>query len=165
MKICRQTIISCLIAVLLVSLLSSCSDKTSIDKTTGVSADDAEMNAAIAEARRTLPQFWKVFDKPEHGEKNFCLKVAIKDKGETEHIWMADITRTNDGIFGTVGNDPEFVHNVQFKQRASISQDQISDWLYLRADGKMVGNYTLRVLLKKMPSSEADQYKPTLADP
>ncbi len=29
-----------------------------------VSSEDAEMNAAIAKARETLPQFWRVFEKP-----------------------------------------------------------------------------------------------------
>jgi uncharacterized protein YegJ (DUF2314 family) len=32
-------------------------------------------------------------------------------------------------------------------------------------NGKMVGNYTLRVLFKQMSVSEAEKYKAMLADP
>ena len=59
------------------ALVAGCSKE---DKVISVAPDDAEMNAAIAKARETLPEFWQVFDKPEHGEKGFALKVRTKEK-------------------------------------------------------------------------------------
>jgi uncharacterized protein YegJ (DUF2314 family) len=40
----------------------------------------------------------------------------------------------------------------------------MADWSYFR-DGKMVGNYTLRPLMKQMPAAEAEQLKKILAEP
>src|SRR5262252_4413003 len=94
---------SFLVAVALV-LLTACSKK---DKTYDVAADDPEMTAAIASARATLPQFWQVYAKPEHGETNFSLKVKITDSNGVEHFWAVDIERRANGkIMGTINNDP-----------------------------------------------------------
>jgi hypothetical protein len=38
------------------------------------------------------------------------------------------------------------------------------DWLYMR-DGKMVGNETLKPLLKKMPAAEVNRLKSIKAEP
>jgi uncharacterized protein YegJ (DUF2314 family) len=122
------------------------------------------MNAAIAKARETLPQFWARFDHPAPGETNFCLKVMIKDGGETEHFWVDNVEKKDGKTFGNISNDPEYVHNVKLGQRIEIPEQDISDWFYMR-DGKMVGNYTLRVLFKHMPADEVAKYKAILADP
>ena len=150
--------------VLLLPLLTSCSDYGSKDKVISVAEDDPDMMAAIAKARGLLPQFWQVFDNREHGETNFCLKVKITDKDKAEHFWAVNIERKDDKIFGTINNDPEIVHNIKIGDRIWIPEDDISDWLYTR-DGKMVGNYTLRVLFKQMSASEVEKYKAMLADP
>jgi uncharacterized protein YegJ (DUF2314 family) len=149
-----------LLAVLL-SLFTACSKK---DKTFGVAADDAEMTAAIAKARASLPQFWEVFDKHERGESDFSLKVKITDKHGTEHFWTADIKRDAGKIMGTIDNDPDVVANVKRGDRIEIPEADISDWFYMR-DGKMVGNRTLVPLLKSMPPKEAEFYKKLLAEP
>jgi uncharacterized protein YegJ (DUF2314 family) len=65
---------------------------------------------------------------------------------------------------GTINNDPNKVSTVKLGERIEIPEADISDWMYLR-DGKVVGNYTLRPLLKKMPAKEAEQLRKLLADP
>jgi uncharacterized protein YegJ (DUF2314 family) len=136
----------------------------SSDQTISVSDDDAIMNAAIAKARSTLPDFWQVFEKPQKSESNFALKVKITDGQEVEHFWAIDIERKDGKILGTINNDPEMVHNVKTGQRITIGEADISDWLYMR-DGKMVGNFTLRALFDKMPKNEVEKMKKILADP
>lgn len=153
-----------LMVALLAMGLTSCSKHSGSGDTIGVSQDDADMNAAIAKARSTLPQFWQVFDHPDHGEKGFCLKVKITDKDQVEHFWAADIERTNNVIKGTISNDPEYVHSVKNGDRITIPEADISDWLYAR-DEKMVGNYTLRALFKQMPADEVEKYKKIMAEP
>ena|SRR5882724_5032584 len=56
-----------------------------------VLAADAEMNAAIARARDTLPTFWASYDAPKPTESGHCLKVRFAGDGYVEHIWMADV--------------------------------------------------------------------------
>lgn len=148
------------IAVLF-SLLPACSKK---DKVFNVEANDPEMIAAIAKARETLPQFWQVFDKRALGESDFSLKVKITDENGTEHFWATDIERRDGKTLGTINNDPGIVASVKLGDRIDILDVDISDWLYIR-DGKMVGNETLKPLLKSMPPAESERLKSMMANP
>lgn len=151
-----------LLTVLLsLSLITACSRR---DKTVNIDDDDPEMNAAIAKARETLPDFWMAFDRKDTNESTFALKVEISDKAGSEHFWLNNIEKENGKIFGTINNDPNIVRTVKLGERIEIPEADISDWLYER-DGKMVGNFTLRVLFKKMPPAEVARYKRMLADP
>ena len=145
----------------LTTLFTACSRP---DPVINVADDDPEMVAAIAKARGTLPQFWKTFDKPEHGEKDFALKVKITDQKGTEHFWAIDIERRNGKIMATINNDPDVVATVKLGDRIPIPEADISDWMYMR-DGKMVGNETLKPLFKSMPPKEVEQLKSIMADP
>lgn len=149
------------IAVVLVSLLSACSKR---DKAISVEDNDPEMVAAIAKARETLPQFWQVYEKREPGETDFALKVSITDKAGTEHFWATDIERRDGRTMGTINNDPNIVSSVKLGDRIELTMANISDWLYMR-DGKMVGNETLRPLLKTMPAAEAEKLRSMMASP
>jgi uncharacterized protein YegJ (DUF2314 family) len=119
---------------------------------------DPEMAAAIAKARGALPSFWKALEHPGAGEEGFALKVAIKDGKDVEHFWLLDIARDGDKLSGTINNEPEIVGNVSNGERYEFTDADISDWLYMRK-GKMVGNETMRPLLKRMPKSQAEQYR------
>jgi uncharacterized protein YegJ (DUF2314 family) len=150
-----------LATVALLAALAACSDR---DEIISIRPDDAEMNAAIAKARESLPQFWQVFEKRGRGESDFALKVKITDNNGTEHFWATDIERRDGSVRGTINNDPNIVAKVKLGDRLTIPEADISDWLYMR-DGRMVGNHTLRVLVKKMSAREAEQYRKLMADP
>ena len=122
------------------------------------------MNAAISKARGSLTEFWKLFEHPEHGETDFCLKVMIRDGTEIEHFWVRNLENKAGKIFGTVNNDPDIVHSVKLGDRIQVPEADISDWLYMQS-GKMHGNYTLRVLFKQMSAAEVLKNKQMLADP
>lgn len=159
LKVFPQTVVCLLLLSILA--LTGCSKA---DKTISVADDDPEMLAAIAKARETLPKFWTEFDHPQPKEENFCLKVKIRDGKETEHFWVDKIEKKDGKISGSIANDPDLVHNVKMGQRVEIPDADISDWFYMR-DGKLAGNYTLRVLFKQMPAAEVAKYKAILADP
>jgi uncharacterized protein YegJ (DUF2314 family) len=53
---------------------------------------------------------------------------------------------------------------VKLGQRVAIPEDQISDWLYLKR-GKMVGNETVRVLMKHSSPEEAKRIKEMFLKP
>ena len=146
--------------------LAACSRSGSsyADRTINVEGDDAEMVAAIAKARESLPHFWQVFGHPERGENDFALKVKISDTYGDEHFWAIDIERQDGKITGTINNDPNIVRSVKFGDRIAIPEADISDWLYMR-EGKMVGNFTLRILFKQMPQKEVEAYKAIMTDP
>jgi uncharacterized protein YegJ (DUF2314 family) len=134
------------------------------DRVIGVPDRDAEMNAAIASARTSLPKFWEALAHPAPGEEVFSLKVAISDRGKTEHFWLVDVEQRNGRIFGTINNTPETVTNVRLGQRYEFTEDKISDWMFLR-NRKIVGNETMRPLLKRMTPAEAARFRSMLESP
>jgi uncharacterized protein YegJ (DUF2314 family) len=134
------------------------------DKVIGVESQDAEMNAAIASARNTLTEFWRAFEHPPDGAKGFALKVRISDKGKTEHFWLTEIQRKGDKISGLISNDPSSVMIVKPGQRYEFTGAEITDWMFLR-NGKIVGNLTLRPLLKRMEPEQAEYYRRMLQKP
>jgi len=127
--------------------------------------DDSEMKEAKAKARTNILHFWQKLENPASNEERFVLKVEMPySSKDTEHIWVKDIERKNGMIRGTVGNDPKYVKYVKYGQRVEFEDSQISDWMY-RRDGKIVGNYSLRTLLPRMPPADAARYRAILAEP
>lgn len=158
-----KTLLNLFLFGLLLPCIALCGCSRS-DSTIGIADDDPEMIAAINKARGALPLFWSKFEHPGPGETNFCLKVMIHDSGHTEHFWVNTLDKKDGKLSGNISNEPEFVHNVKLGQRIDIPDADISDWFYMR-DGKMVGNYTLRVLFDHMPPDEVAKYRALLADP
>ena len=124
--------------------------------------DQAEMDAAIARARREVDNFIAVLERRQGSD--FDVKVPITDKGKTEHFWVTDVTYQNGVFAGTIGNDPAVVTNVRYGQPWRATKAEISDWCFMR-DGKMHGNYTMRPLLKTLSKEQADEFRAILADP
>lgn len=122
------------------------------------------MNAAISQARESLPHFWQVFDTRDRGESDFALKVRIKDRHGTEHFWVTDLRRDGGKVYGLIGNDPNTVTTVKLGDEIEVPNGDITDWLYMR-DGKMVGNYTVRPLFKEMSAEEVERVKSMMAEP
>jgi len=159
MKHTTRTLVA--LAAVLISLFTGCSKR---DKVVNVEENDPEMLVAIAKARESLPQFWQVFEDRGRGESDFALKVKITDKNGTEHFWATEIERKDGRTMATINNDPNIVASVKLGDRIEIPEADISDWLYMR-DEKMVGNETLRPLLKRMPAEEAEKLEAMMADP
>lgn len=145
----------------LLVVLAACAKR---DRVVTVADDDAEMTAAIARARETLPHFWTSLERPQPGDTDFALKVRISDARGVEHFWANDPERRDGAIFGTIGNDPALVAKVKLGDRIEIPAADISDWTFMRG-GKIHGNYTLRPLLKHLPADEAARFRSVLADP
>lgn len=136
----------------------------SADPVIDVSADDPEMNAAIAQARELLPHFCQVFENPTQGESDFSLKVRIEDGDNVEYFWVTDVRRDAGKIHGVIANEAIRVRNVMLGDEIEVVDDSIADWLYWR-DGRMVGNFTLRALFRHMPDEQVEKLKAMMAEP
>jgi uncharacterized protein YegJ (DUF2314 family) len=129
-----------------------------------VRAADAEMNAAIAHARDTLPTFWASYDAPKPTETGHCLKVRFAGDGYVEHIWMADVEKLLNGKYsGRFSNEPSNLPGDIFDQ-AEFEQASITDWMFMRND-KIVGGETIKLLLKSMPKETADAMRARMEQP
>ncbi|SES86666.1 YegJ family protein [Thorsellia anophelis] len=127
-----------------------------------IEENDPEMEKAIAEARRTYENFFIAQQEKGAELSSFAMKVLIKDpsNGESEHIWLSDITRENDKMTGTIANQPVYITNVKYGDRYDFTLNDLSDWSYA-TENKMEGNFTMCVLFKVMAEDEVAYYKDT----
>ncbi len=121
----------------------------------GVAESDAEMNAAMDEARSTLPGFLEELENADPGAF-YSIKARFDEGPDTEHIWLVEITNADGVLGGVINNEPLALTSVAFGQRVSVSRDRVSDWLIVR-DGKYRGGFTLRQLRKNMTAAEQRQ--------
>jgi uncharacterized protein YegJ (DUF2314 family) len=144
---------------------------------TGVPAEDrspvvtvpsasAEMNAAIAKARATLPTFWISYGAPKPSESGHSLKVRFANAtNDGEHIWIAEVRKLADGRYsGRFANEPRWLPGKKAGDPVEFKEVDISDWMFMRND-KIVGGETIRVLLKSLPKRDADALRARLETP
>lgn len=114
--------------------------------------DDAAMEAAIAEARATLPLFLAhALDDDGYGVEGAVVKVGFPAQGATdmatEHIWVSPFARDADGgLIGLLANAPVDLGDLQQGDRVEFSEDMISDWHLTAPSGLYWGSYTSRVM-------------------
>jgi uncharacterized protein YegJ (DUF2314 family) len=129
----------------------------------GVRAADAEMNAAIAHARDTLPTFWASCDAPKPTEIGHALKVRFDVGAEVEY--MSDVKKLSDGSYsGRFANEPSDLLGKNIGDQVKFKQIDISDWMFMRNE-KVVGGETIKALLKSMPKEEADALRARMEQP
>lgn len=121
---------------------------------------DREMNAAIAQARTSLPHFVDRY-RAGRGERH-AVKVAIPrpDSGN-EHIWMSLTGIEGDVFVGRIANEPVYIDYEQGDVYRA-PKAQISDWTY-REGGLDHGSYTTRVMLKRLTPEQRQQLDLKLA--
>ena len=131
-----------------------------------LSSGNAEMNAAIAKGRATLPAFWASYDTPKPSETGHSLKVRFPNpRNNGEHIWMADVKKTaDDGYSGRFANAPRDLPGKKAGEVALFKETDISDWMFMR-NGKIVGGETIKPLLKAMPKADADALRARMETP
>ena len=116
-----------------------------------VEEDDAEMNAAIAAAKKTLPFFEKNWQTME--SDGFSVKFALPTSdGELEHIWFSPTSFNGNDVTGECANDPVKVPGLKLGDVRTVSRDSVSDWMIV-VGNRCFGGYTIRVLASRQPGS------------
>lgn len=120
-----------------------------------VKDDDPKMTAAMAEAKRTLPDFLKRLAHPAADERQFGIKYDIVPGPKAEFIWTHDLRVDASGaITGALDDDAVMIGGFKADQRVTIPTADIVDWGYFK--GKvMQGNRTTRVILDLVDADEA----------
>lgn len=116
-----------------------------------VEKSDPAMNAAIAEAKRTLPEFLAKLDSPPPGTGEFVFKYPL---GGWEHIWVEQVSRKGDTLTGRLSNVP-VQEGFKHGDTVSVPLRAVSDWAYRDAQGVMQGHRTTRVLLPRLDPEQA----------
>jgi uncharacterized protein YegJ (DUF2314 family) len=150
-----------MLAVLIVvafSLLTGCSRNQEGDNFTHVQSEDAAMNAAIADAKRTAPDFFLAFHTQKPGTKDYFVKKPYPTpSGSKEHMWIAVLKEDKGVITGRIANEAEETRDVKIGQMVTLNVSEISDWKY--QDGnKLIGGYTIRYFIERMPPKEREAF-------
>lgn len=131
-----------------------------------VAADDKAMNAATGQAQRTLPRFLGYLEDNPQLAPDASVKVALpmlSVDGE-EHIWVTPFVRLGpDRFTGLLANQPNNLGRLNIGDPVAFTSDQVSDWA-LTLRGREYGSFTTRVLLARMPETEADRLRRVLSE-
>jgi len=116
---------------------------------------DSEMNAAMAEGKKTLPRFLAALRQPPPGAEGFAVKATFRHDHDVEHMWLHEPRAVGDRFEGVLANDPAWLDGYRRGQQLSVGRDQIVDWSYIK-DGVLVGGHTLRVMFSRVPAAERE---------
>lgn len=118
------------------------------------SGDDAEMNAAIAEAQKRLPEFRRALDTDARRVIPQIEGSLVKARFESmithavEHMWLEDAGFEDDMIVGTLASEPNNIPEHSKGDRVTVSPETVSDWAY-REGGRTFGGFTIRVMQRR----------------
>lgn len=110
-----------------------------------VKDDDAKMEAGIAKARATVPEFIEALKARKSGDEGFAVKKPFPVRKTQEHIWLTRVSYDGSVFSGTVDNEPVDAKNVTLGEKATVSATELSDWMYIR-NGTLMGGQTIRAL-------------------
>ncbi|EBA09941.1 YegJ family protein [Sagittula stellata] len=132
------------------------------DPVVNFSPEDAEMSAAIEEARSHLDFVLARLTTDDgglHPALNLKARLPVDHFDvDDEVIWVEHVALSEDGRFtGKLANDPAYLPGLSLGDTVSFERDQIADWSVLSTDGRMYGHYTTRVMLPHLSRSEAEQ--------
>lgn len=131
------------------------------DKLVYVAADDSAMNAAIAQGKKTVPDFFKHFARPASTENGFVIKYdLLPEPDKVEFIWAEVLSHADGVTVARLANVPDD-SRWSMGDKVTVRDDEIIDWGYFR-DGVMQGNFSTRALLTHMDPGEADQVRQAL---
>lgn len=118
------------------------------------SGDDQEMNAAIDEARRRLPELRRALEADARRViptiEGALVKARFESKitGQAEHIWLEDAGFEGANVVGTIANEPVDIPELTKGECVSVPLEAISDWAY-RQGTQNFGGFTIRVMQRR----------------
>lgn len=131
------------------------------DPTVSFAPDDPEMETAISQARGSIMGFFGImFGDNDVAHPAGSLKVAFPVEHEAmsrEHIWVSEIERAGCDFTARLANEPVAMDGVTLGSEVSFDSSMISDW-GINADGQLLGHYTTRVVISRLPAAQRQQY-------
>jgi uncharacterized protein YegJ (DUF2314 family) len=161
----RLSHVTRLLAAVVAVTLPGCSEAEApaAERLIYTSKNNAPLDAARAEAMRTLPVFWGKFYARPPGTSDFALKVRMSTSaGGSEYIWGEPISRTKDVVVVRLMNVPADIPNVSLGSDVRALVSDIWDWAYFKGD-KAYGHFTTRVLMADASPEQRAQTEALLA--
>ena len=114
----------------------------------GAATDDAEMLAAMAEAKSRWPEFVAAWEGRKPGQ-SFAVKKVFGTGAEAEHMWVEVEQIDKQLVWGRLANEPIRPQYGKLGDSLSFPSAQVEDW-YVMVDGTIeAGGFTNAVLLRR----------------
>ena len=118
-------------------------------------ANDKELDAIAARARRELPSAVKRF---EGGEGTLFVKgpfpipegTHIDGGAKEEWMWIEVASCDAKGCAGVLSNTPGYATNLSAGTPVSVAREKTADWLLRAKDGGTAGGESIKVLQKRI---------------
>ncbi len=123
-----------------------------------VEESDPVMNAAIAEAQATLPEWLAVLEDPPAGYEYIVFKFPLEG---WEHIWVENVRRDGDVLVGTLSNNP-YNEKYALGDTVRVNLSDVSDWAYYDERGIAHGHRTTAALFGQMDAETVASIKSSL---
>jgi uncharacterized protein YegJ (DUF2314 family) len=119
-----------------------------------VDKEDPEINAAMAEAKRRIPEFLSAFEaagpQPVNDDSPpFIFKARFPSGDGNEYIWLSLSAVTSSALVGTIENPPADPSIPAKGSKVKVKLDNVVDWAYARKGKEPVGMFVERILLKR----------------
>ena len=144
---------------ILLILIVSCAPATQhiASATAALHHEDAELDAVIAQAHATLPEFIALLAESNPAYSLIGMKVRFSPReGGTRDVWTDGVTYINDQFMGNMGDEIPSLH-LAFDDRIVIDEQDIVDWMIVM-DGKLIGGYTIRLYFLRMTPAEQKMF-------
>lgn len=144
------------VGILIFTVLIGCSteakpkEQPSKPSTSSVGYDSEfrTMDEAVAEARRTFPEFVNAFETSAWGEGDYIVRMTFFDPKRQigEDLFITFEKLSDDQITGVIESDPQFFPDLKRGTRVTKPIRELRDWMFVPTDGDHRGGYTLRTL-------------------
>ena len=140
-----------IVAFLVLLSVAGLASADEADPITPFAAGNATMNAAIADAQRSLPLFLcESVDDEGYGPDRGFLKVRVPVKStEMTHavIWVGPFAAWDGQNFaGLLANQPHAMPGLNRGDQLDFTYEMIVDWSWGHPSGNNYGDYTTRVI-------------------
>ncbi len=120
------------------------------DKVSGARADDEELNAARARARRALAKLKPRMTPRPPALEHLVVKAPFATRSDgVEWMWVEVVRWQGKKISGILQNDPYEVDGVKAGSHVEVDEDSLFDYLYQHADGTREGGETTKILMAR----------------
>ncbi len=146
-------------SVFLVIFLTGCSreEPPTIPEIEPISSEDAEINAAMEQARDTFEEFVTLSHDPDTEGTAFLVKIRIPEGSKSEDLWVNGVQVEEKGYSGIINESPMDLTEVVALEEVHFSLNQVIDWQYF-SEGKIVGAYVIRVERSRMLDEERAEF-------
>lgn len=130
-----------------------------MSETHQIQGDDEEINAAIAEAQRRLPEFRRVVE--EDAQRilpvypGALVKVCVESEisGAIEHLWLEGVFFVGAKVGGRVTTAPNDLPGIEEGSELTAPTARITDWTYYDGDTRC-GCFVERILMRRAGITE-----------